>query len=532
MSAGEAGSRLRLDFVSPLPPTRSGIADYSADLLPALAERCDLRVVRLEEEVSPEIEGRWQPVDTTHLGEDGRVPFYQMGNNLHHQKVLDLARSHPGILTLHDLFLHHLLVEQTLARVELPLYRQRLQEEHGWVGATIGRAPRWGAYPTAPLFALPCHRTLVQTQRGVLVHSSWAAERLQEGVEDVTVRVIPMPMPLEPMASPASTLALRESLGIPRKAPVVGSFGFQTPIKRTDVVIEALAKEELAEVHLLIVGEVAPEFDLAAKAREAGVLERVHLCGFLDRDRLRVAMATADLCVNLRYPTAGETSASYLRLLAMGRPTLVSDYAQFAELGEEITRIPLGEEELDSLVARIRDLLDRPEELRAMGERARERVRREHDPDRVADRVAEACRELAALPPGVATEPQPPPPTSLSWGRLEGSLEIEGLDPPWEESSVRVLDLHVRNTGAARWLAGRRGDGGIAFEVRLTNQGRDWLAEAEWPPLPRDLEPGGEATLSLKIRRPLGPSRLRIEPHVLGVAGFSTLGGPVLERDI
>ena len=159
MSAGEAGSRLRLDFVSPLPPTRSGIADYSADLLPALAERCDLRVVRLEEEVSPEIEGRWQPVDTTHLGEDGRVPFYQMGNNLHHQKVLDLARSHPGILTLHDLFLHHLLVEQTLARVELPALPPtppggaRLGRSDHRPGAALGRL----SHRTSFRSALPSH---------------------------------------------------------------------------------------------------------------------------------------------------------------------------------------------------------------------------------------------------------------------------------------------------------------------------------------------------------------------------------------
>ena len=38
---------LQLDFVSPLPPVRSGIADYSADLLPHLAERCDLRLIHL-----------------------------------------------------------------------------------------------------------------------------------------------------------------------------------------------------------------------------------------------------------------------------------------------------------------------------------------------------------------------------------------------------------------------------------------------------------------------------------------------------
>ena len=41
----------------------------------------------------------------------GRVPLYQMGNNSHHEGVLALAWERPGLLVLHDMVLHHLLVE-------------------------------------------------------------------------------------------------------------------------------------------------------------------------------------------------------------------------------------------------------------------------------------------------------------------------------------------------------------------------------------------------------------------------------------
>ena len=67
-------------------------------------------------------------------------------------------------------------------------------------------------------------------------------------------------------------------------------------------------------------------------AEELGVADRVHITGFLDFDEFAAAIAACDLCLNLRYPTAGETSAALLRTLALGRPTVVSDYAQFAEL--------------------------------------------------------------------------------------------------------------------------------------------------------------------------------------------------------
>ena len=272
------------------------------------------------------------PVSMERLGEDGRVPFYQMGNNLHHERILESALERPGLLTLHDLFLHHLLIERTLARGEIEPYREWLTFDHGREGAAVAEPPRWGAYGTACLFALPCHRRLAQSQRGILVHSEWARARLLEEMPDLAVRVVPMPMPLPPPAEPGRRGEAKRRLGIPETAPVLGSFGFQTPIKRTDVVIAAMARPELRS---------RPSAGgRSGRARARSRQPRARARGRRSRARRRVsrshaldaAMAAADLCVNLRYPTAGETSASLLRLLAAGRPTLVSDYAQFTDL--------------------------------------------------------------------------------------------------------------------------------------------------------------------------------------------------------
>jgi len=531
---------LALDLVSPLPPVRTGIADYTIDLLPELAKLCDVRLVRVDgQEVSAEIALRWKTVSMEAAGEGGRVPFYQMGNNLHHERILELALARPGIVTLHDLFLHHLLVERTLARGEIEPYREWLAFDHGIGGAAVAEPPRWGAYGSACLFALPCNARLARSQRGILVHSRWAREQLLEEAPDVDVRVVPMPMPVEPAPDRARSVEARRRWSIPEAAPVLGSFGFQTPIKRTDVVIAALARHALRDVHLLVVGPVARELDLEAAAREHGVADRVHVTGFLEREVLAGAMAAADLCVNLRYPTAGETSASLLRLLAMGIPTLVSEYAQFVDLPRDCAaRVPLGDGEVEAIAATVRALLDDRGALATLGERGRDHVRREHDPAHAARRIVEACRELAHNPPGTPRAAAPRPPTTLTWGRLEGELQVEGAEPPWPEGTLRRLVLRARNSGRARWLAGDRGDGGVTFEVRLVTEDggegaeRDLLAGRPWPALPVDLEPGDEATIELLVRRPLGGARLRIEPHVLGVAGASALHGPVWEREL
>ncbi len=526
--------RLHIDFVSPLPPVRSGIADYSDDLLPDLAKLCDVRVVHLSgQPISEKLVETWSPVEPRRVGEDGRLPLYQMGNNHFHEPVQELALRHPGVLTLHDIFLHHLLIERSLAKQELSPYQKQLQFDHGWIGEAVALPPRWGAYADSPLFALPAHRRLAQSQRGILVHSRWGEQLVRDETEEVEVRVIPMPMPLSRAASAKQVEELRASYGIPIDAPLLGSFGFQTPIKRTDVVIRALAQPAMEAVHLLVVGELSERLDLERDAREAGVRDRLHVRGYVSRKELRVAMSAADLCVNLRYPTAGETSASLLRLFAQGRPAIVSDYAQFGDLPEEVAvRVPLGDGEEEALAHQVSDILGNPKRLREMGRAARKMIRDEHAPEMTATAMVEALGELAELDPPTPRPAAPPPPTTLTWGRVGGTLTVAGLDEPWPEGTARRLEIRLRNTGHARWLAGHKGNGAVVLEIQLRTGDRDHLSDRPWPGLPIDLSPGEATEIRVQLRRPIGPCTLRIEPHVLGVSGFSTLGGPAFEQEV
>ncbi len=521
---------------------RSGISDYSLDLLPALAERSEVRVLALAgQPIAPEVAARWQPVPAeaalaAEAGSDHpRLPLYQMGNNLYHEEVESLARRFPGVLTLHDLFLHHLLTEKTLGRGVFEPYRERLAADHGALGDVVAQPRRWGGYGVASLFALPAHRSLALAQRGVLVHSRWAAEWLAENEPAVRVREVPMAVPLPPPVDPAAGRAFRARFGVPEDCSVLGSFGFQTPIKRPETVIAALAQPGLERVHLLVVGQVSAASDLEAAARAAGVAQRLHVTGFVAFEEFEAAISATDLCLNLRYPTAGETSASLLRILAVGRPAIVSDYAQFADLPDEVAvKVPLGDDEVPALAAALRRLLARPAELAAMREAARAFVAEHHDPGRAADAVVAACAELAALlPPGPLPVVEPMP-TTLTWGRVAGELEVGGAEEPWPVGERRELELSFTNRGACRWLAGGAGPGGVALEVQLWQEvgemARDLEASQAWRPLPRGLGPGEGCRLIVAVRRPPGRARLRIEPHVLGHAGFGVLGGPVWEK--
>ena len=536
-----------VDYVSPLPPVRSGIADYSVDLLEELAPLCDLRLVRLpDQEVAPEVRGRYEVVEPAALDPARRLPFYQLGNNVYHEGVRRLALQSPGVVTVHDLRLHHLLVEATLASGDLDAYVAALGEEHGWEGAAAAIPTRWGAHGRARLFEMPAHGSLLLRQRGLLVHSEWGRRFLEDELGERAsghllpgIRCVPMPMPVPDPPSPRAAGAWRRQLGVPSSAVLLGSFGFQTPIKRTDVLLRALAQPGMADVHAVVAGETAPQLDLAALIRDLGVEGRVTVTGFLDEATFPVAIAGCDLCLNLRYPSAGETSASLLRILALGRPAVVSDYAQFTDLPDEVViKAPLADEpeaEAEALAALLGRLLATRDRLRGMGDAARSFIEREHRPEKAARAVADALREWSDAPASAASEPRPPhpsPPTSLTWGWLPGRIEVEGRERPWAEGERREVEIVVTNTGFATWLSGRRADGGIVLEPRLLSGGRDLFKGRPWIPLPRDLSPGETCRIGLWLRRPIGSARLRLEPHLFGGGSMIHCGAPVFDRDL
>ena len=537
-----AVSRPAIDLVSPLPPVRSGISDYCLDLLPELSSRADVRLVRLPDlPLDPALEERYEVIDVEAWRQDGRLSLYQMGNNRYHREVWRLAMERPGVLVLHDLVLHHFLIDRTIREHDdHDAYRRELGECHGWVGEAASLPLQFpGGAGMAAQFSLPANRGLLERQLGVLVHSRWAAQMLLEDLPDLRVRTLSMGMPLPPAADRGAGDDFRRRHGLPLDRPLLGSFGFQTPMKRTDVVIRALGLDALRDVHLMVAGEVAEMLELEKEAQKAGAEDRVHILGFLPFEDFEAGIAACDVTLNLRHPTAGETSASLLRILAVGRPVIVSDYAQSAELPDDgVIKVPPGQDpggggddggggEERALAERLEGLLADPSALRRMGERAREYIVRHHRLDDAAQAVVDACQAFGQGEPPSPSPVRVPPPTSLAWHRLEGEIHVDGANLPWSPGERRRLRVHLRNTSDAVWLAGERPAGGVALEAKLIVGGQNLWRKRGWIGLPRDLAPGEQHMLELDLRRPLADDvRLELVPHVLDHTSLDELGGP------
>ncbi|MFN7980040.1 MAG: glycosyltransferase, partial [Vicinamibacterales bacterium] len=222
--------------------------------------------------------------------------------------------------------------------------RQLLQH---WIPRTDDYAAEFRAnHPDAPpdlalLFAgghggslythWPFVRLVLQGARLSAVHSPGLARRLG-AAHDVEVETLPMgvPDPLDP--APVDAAAVRARYGVPADAFLLGAVGGVTPEKRLPQVLTAMQALIALPIHLLVVGAPAAHYDLAADAAARGLADRVHVTGFVPDAELGAHLAALDACACLRWPSNGETSASWWRAMAAGRATIVTDLPHQTEI--------------------------------------------------------------------------------------------------------------------------------------------------------------------------------------------------------
>ena len=367
---------MRVAYYSPLPPERSGIADYSAHLLPALRERIDV-VVAKRRRRAPRAD----------------VALYHVGNNPDaHGWIVDAMRKRPGVVVLHDFVLHHLVAGMTIGRRDGHGYLDAMEREGGVVGRLLAHGvldkripPLWESRPDEFHLA----GDVLDLATGLIVHSRYVEERARAAGYEGPIWRIPHPA-WEHAPVDAAPLG---------GEPLIGSFGNVNASKRIPQLLEAFARlrRDRPGARLLLVGAVSPGFDLDRRLQRLGLSgEGIVREAYVEEERLWALMAACDVCVSLRSPTMGETSGSVIRQLSLGKPVVVSDVGWFAELPHSVAlKIPVDSTETETLHAAL-ELLARDEGVReAMGAAALELVRREHDLGRAADLYVAALEQAA-----------------------------------------------------------------------------------------------------------------------------------------
>lgn len=391
-------TRPRLAFVSPLPPERTGIADYSAELLPALAVHYDIDVVVVQDRVDdPWVNRHLHVRDVAwlrvHAGEIDRV-FYHVGNSPFHHHMLPLIREIPGTIVLHDFYLGHLMA--WLEHKGMAHYwTNAVYSAHGYSGVRDRYSD-----PVAAQLEYPANLEVLQYALGVIVHSDYSRNLVSKwygkGFESTWESI---PLLRAPVGQFDKTSA-RKLLGIAANDFVVCSFGLLGPTKINHRLLACWLNSALANdghCQLVFVGENhACEYgaELLKAIRSSECSDRIRITGFAAPETFRQYLMAADVAVQLRTRSRGETSAAVLDCMNFALPLIVNANGSMAELDPEAVWLLPDEFDDGALIEALDTLWREPARRRTLGERAREVILSRHAPAECAQRYADAIERF------------------------------------------------------------------------------------------------------------------------------------------
>jgi glycosyltransferase involved in cell wall biosynthesis/SAM-dependent methyltransferase len=363
----------KIAFFSPLPPARSGIADYSATLLEELRKLADVEV----------FSSRPRSFNPANFD----VVLYQVGNNTYHDFCYETALEHPGVVVIHEANLHHLIADITIKRGDWDAYMRAVEQEGD--AQAIEYSKRVRALEIGPDYeGVPMLRRLLAGSKGAIVHSGCVETELRAaGFAGPIARI-----PHGAWIPETSRFEFRDRLGVSEATPLIGIFGFLKPYKRIAESLRAFRRllRVQPDAKMILVGEAHADFPLQSIIQSLDLSASVRLLGFRPLEEFVGYIAASDIVLNLRFPTVGENSGTLMRALGLGKAVIVSEVGSFSELPADIClKAPVDASEEDQLFEYLNLLVSRPDLRQLLGAQARKWVETECTWPKVAQRYAE-----------------------------------------------------------------------------------------------------------------------------------------------
>ena len=384
------GKRKRLAMVSPLPPSKTGIADYTADLLPALTTHYDIDLIVGDNEVVDKTIKDCFEIHTAswfrrNANRYDRI-VYQFGNSLFHAHIFELAKLFPGVVVLHDFYLSDLRLAMDQACAATP-YIDELYNSHGYrpLKDLVGE-PNWQRL----MAAFPTNRAAFQDAIGVIVHSEFSRVLAREWYGEKTAQnwaVIPL------VRTPVDVIdryASRASLGLSKDDFVVCSLGHIVGSKLNDRILDAWAELQLWKTRrfkLIFVGELSADNygqELGARIKSISSEQNVHVTGWVEKSEYLTYARAADLAIQLRSKSRGETSAAVLDCMNVALPTIVNANGSMAYLPNDAVRFVADQFEAQDLLNALEEMVADDCKRLLIGDAARRWILENHNPEKCA----------------------------------------------------------------------------------------------------------------------------------------------------
>jgi glycosyltransferase involved in cell wall biosynthesis len=392
--------RPRLAYISPLPPEKSGIADYSAELLPELARLYEIDVIVAQDIISDDWIKANCPIRSVQWFAENFSRFervlYHFGNSVFHEHMFELLKVIPGVVVLHDFFLSGILAHKDGHGFAPSYWARELYNAHGY----IALCDRFHAQNIVDvIWKYPCSLNVIQDSLGVIAHSPNSLRLAKHWYRDDSVDWTVIPHLRDPR-SDENEIGARKALGFDVKDFLVCSFGILGPTKLNYRLLQAWLKSSLAQdknCHLIFVGENdSSDYGqkLIGTIRRSQAAKNIRITGWADRDVFRRYLTAADVGVQLRTLSRGETSGTVLDCMNYGLATIVNANGSMADIDKKaVWKLP-DEFTETQLIEALETLWQDKTRRRRMGEAARDIIHRNHNPRACAEQYGEAIERF------------------------------------------------------------------------------------------------------------------------------------------
>jgi glycosyltransferase involved in cell wall biosynthesis len=381
----------KLAFISPLPPERTGIADFSVELLPALAQHYDIELIVEQKNIDPEILARFpKPKSIDWLFKNAakidRV-LYHFGNSPFHSHMFDVLKAVPGVVVLHDLFLAHVIRHDDIIGRKPNQWSIEIYRSHGYMAL---KGLLENNHLESELFRYPCSHSVAQDSMALIVHSNYSKSLLEKWYgKEISEKCFTLPLARD-VPKKLDRNSSRLKLGFKAEDFIICSFGFLQSTKMNDRLLLSWMQSNLSKHNscfLIFVGENhGGEYgqNLVRLIKQNNLANQVRITGFVSPEQFRDYLCAMDAGVQLRTNSRGETSAAVLDVMAAGKPLIVNAHGSLAELDSEAVCVIPDEFEDAQLAQAMESIYADAAKGQRMGNLAREIVATKHSPENCA----------------------------------------------------------------------------------------------------------------------------------------------------
>lgn len=377
-------------YASPFPPMRSGISDYSVILVNVLKKNFNITLLTDDYEITDEAVKDFPVLvykkDNVDFDSFDHI-LYNMGNNADfHSYIYEAALEHPGVIIQHDLVIFHFIwgyYKERKRSLFSTLYKSFPIEDF----VSYKEAFKNNCINIELASKLTLNTELLKSGNRFIAHSEYTRNNIlatglinQKDIAHINL--------IEQMGD-NSIIIERKKLfnkyNVPEDAVVICAFGYiqETKLNReTCHAIKKIAEKSDKKICYVMVGKG----DYVNDELEDGLIIKT---GFTELDEFNSFVDHADIIVNLRTPTMGETSGAMLRILQLGKVCITNNGGWFSELPDDcVCKIELDNIELN-LEKALTELIGNKNKCAQMGKNAKDYVTRECSPELICKKMTE-----------------------------------------------------------------------------------------------------------------------------------------------